>query len=136
MELADVLFLPMRDAKTVFGYSEEKAEAVLDLLAKPFPQATIVLTLGAIGAAARTSSGSYWFQPAFEAEVVERLGGGDAFSAGFLYGLLKTNDAKSALRWGAAVAALKYTIPSDFPLVDLEEVESLVTGRPSQGLIR
>jgi 2-dehydro-3-deoxygluconokinase len=136
MELADIIFLRIRDAKTIYNYSEEKAEAVLELLARQFPQATIVLTMGATGDAARTNSGRYWFQSALAAEEVERLGGGDAFSAGFLYGLLKSEDVQLALRWGAAVAALKYTIPSDFPLFHFEEAETPVMGRSSNGIVR
>jgi 2-dehydro-3-deoxygluconokinase len=69
-------------------------------------------------------------QSAFAAEEVERLGGGDAFAAGFLYAYLTAWDQADrlaiALRWGAASAALKYTIPGDAPLIDREEVEALL----------
>jgi 2-dehydro-3-deoxygluconokinase len=70
------------------------------------------------------------------AEEVERLGGGDAFSAGYLYGLLTSADVAQALRWGVAVAALKYTIPSDLPLIDHREVRALVEGESRAGVNR
>jgi 2-dehydro-3-deoxygluconokinase len=50
-----------------------------------------------------------------------------------LYGYLNTSDAHhrltTALQWGAATAALKYTIPGDAPLVERHEVEALLRGR-------
>ena len=61
---------------------------------------------------------------------IGRVGGGDAFSAGFLYGYL--NDSISsveALRWGSACAALKYTIKGDMPLFTYDEVHALVTDK-------
>jgi 2-dehydro-3-deoxygluconokinase len=61
---------------------------------------------------------------------VDRLGGGVALAAGFLSGYLNTSDTRrrlaTALLWGAATAALKYTIPGDAPLVERHEVEALL----------
>lgn len=125
MRAADLLLVPSGDARTVYGLDAEP-EAVLSALAGRYPQATIVLTLGADGAMARTPAGELLHQPVFPAQEVDRLGGGDAFSAGLLYGLLTTDDLALALRWGAAVAALKYTIIGDLPLVERGEAEALV----------
>jgi 2-dehydro-3-deoxygluconokinase len=60
--------------------------------------------------------------------VVNRLGAGDAFDAGLLYGLI-TSDLQSGLLYGSAMAALKLTIRENMPLVDREDVERLVSGR-------
>ncbi|MDZ4847727.1 MAG: sugar kinase [Pirellulaceae bacterium] len=136
MEMADIIFIPQRDVGTVYGFHDDDPRGILELLAKLFPNATIVLTMGANGAAARTRSGQHFMQPAFVAQEVERLGGGDAFSAGTLFGFLKSNDVEKALRWGAAVAAFKYTIPSDLPLIHFAEVESLVNGSTQSGVQR
>jgi 2-dehydro-3-deoxygluconokinase len=57
--------------------------------------------------------------------TVDPLGGGDAFSAGFLLGLLDRG-ARRGLELGGAVAALKQSIPGDFAIVDLEEVDELI----------
>jgi 2-dehydro-3-deoxygluconokinase len=138
MSAADVLFVPLGDARTVFDF-EDEAETVLAALAEHYPQAVIIMTLGADGAIARAPGGYFHRQPAFPAEEVDRIGGGDAFSAGFLYGYLTAEGADRlavALRWGAAVAALKYTIPGDLPLIERAEVEALVYGSGGTKLAR
>jgi 2-dehydro-3-deoxygluconokinase len=60
-----------------------------------------------------------------EFHTVDPLGGGDAFSAGFLSGLL-AGSPRRGLELGGAVAALKQSIPGDFAIVDAEEVEHLL----------
>jgi 2-dehydro-3-deoxygluconokinase len=65
-------------------------------------------------------------QASYPATPVGRIGGGDAFTAGFLYGLLTHNDLQTALRWGAAMAALKYTLPGDLPIVRRDDVLALL----------
>src|SRR3954447_16204695 len=70
-----------------------------------------------------------------EFTTVDPLGGGDAFSAGFLSGLL-AGDTRRGLALGGAMAALKQSIPGDFAIVDPSEVEELVNGRVSVGTRR
>ncbi len=60
--------------------------------------------------------------------IVDRVGGGDAFAAGVICGLLDGKDMKGALEYAVAASALKHTIPGDFNLVTREEVENLVSG--------
>ena len=131
---ADLVFIPRGDACTLYGFDTHMpAEEMVESLAASYPQATLVMTLGAAGALGRKPDGAIVQQPAFPAEEVDRLGGGDAFAAGFLYGYLNTSDAAcrlaTALQWGAATAALKYTIPGDAPLVERHEVEALLRGQ-------
>jgi sugar/nucleoside kinase (ribokinase family) len=70
------------------------------------------------------------------------LGGGDAFTAGLLHGYLqnegKTGWLAHGLKYGAAVAAFKYSIGGDIPLIEREEVEALVaqTITPKTGIVR
>ncbi|MCL5671842.1 MAG: PfkB family carbohydrate kinase, partial [Acidobacteria bacterium] len=59
---------------------------------------------------------------------VDRVGGGDSFSAGFIYGYLSKNSYGAAVRYGNAFSALKQTIPGDFNWSTLEEVEKLLKG--------
>ena len=136
MRQADILFIPLRDAKIIFELDEGSSpESVLGFLAKRFPKAVIAMTMSAKGAMT-FFSGNVYQQDAFKAEEVGRLGGGDAFSAGFLYGYLTFNDVALALRWGAAVAALKYSITGDFPLIEKREAEALINQKVSTGIVR
>ncbi len=65
-----------------------------------------------------------------EVEIADRIGGGDAFAAGFLYAYLaKGPDVAAALRYGNATAALKYTHHGDFSWSTLPEVEGLIRGK-------
>lgn len=58
--------------------------------------------------------------------VVDRIGSGDAFDAGILYGLLACRSEQEMVDYGNAMAALKCTVPGDLPDVDREDVEKLM----------
>jgi 2-dehydro-3-deoxygluconokinase len=136
---ADILFMPRGDACALFDLAPSTpAEQILDTLVQAYPQATIVVTLGKDGAMAYEPPGRVLRQATFPAEEVGRLGGGDAFAAGFLYAFLTATGPQervaNALRWGAALAALKYSVVGDIPLVERHEVEALIaqgTGGPT-----
>jgi 2-dehydro-3-deoxygluconokinase len=128
LALADVIFTPQRDVATLWSIATPDNNDVLDTVHARYPDAVCVLTQGANGATAIDSAGVKTQTTAFPAQIVDRIGGGDAFSAGFLYRWLRepSQDVAAALRWGAAAAALKYTIPGDLPLIQRAEVEMLV----------
>lgn len=63
--------------------------------------------------------------------IVDRIGGGDAFSAGLIYGMLRHEDLHDALSFAGASAALKHSIPGDFSRSTVEEVEALRKGDKS-----
>lgn len=126
---ADIFFTPIRDAESIYGVYGDPETALAQLQAQ-YPQATIILTLGAEGAIGAQPGQAAISQSVFPAGTVGRIGGGDAFTAGVLYGYLTDTNPESrlatALRWGAAAAAFKYTIPGDMPLFEKEEVEGLL----------
>ena len=70
----------------------------------------------------------------FEAEtrkdlwILDRVGGGDSFASGLIYGLLQFNDPQKAVDYGAAHGALAMTTPGDNSMASLKEVEALVAG--------
>jgi 2-dehydro-3-deoxygluconokinase len=66
--------------------------------------------------------------PAHDVRIVDRVGTGDAFAAGLIYGLSTGRDPGNALRFAVAAGALKHTIPGDSNRVSLEEVERLANG--------
>jgi len=57
--------------------------------------------------------------------IVDRVGGGDAFAAGLIYGLNRLSDDKEALEFAVAASCLAHTIPGDLPLISLYEVKKL-----------
>ena len=60
--------------------------------------------------------------------IVDRVGGGDSFSAGVIHGLVNNMSQSDALEFAVAASALKHTIPGDVNIVSIQEVESLVAG--------
>ncbi|MFP4384373.1 MAG: PfkB family carbohydrate kinase [Spirochaetia bacterium] len=63
--------------------------------------------------------------------IVDRVGGGDSFASGLIYGLSVFRDDQKALEFAAAASCLKHTIPGDFPLLSIEEVTALAEGEGS-----
>lgn len=61
-------------------------------------------------------------------DIVDRVGGGDAFAAGLIYGLLELGDEKKALEFAVGASCLKHSIPGDFNRVSVKDVEKLITG--------
>ncbi len=64
----------------------------------------------------------------YDLRIVDRVGGGDSFAAGLIYGLVTGKSIGDSLEFAVAASALKHTIPGDFNHVSLEEVEALVGG--------
>jgi len=63
--------------------------------------------------------------------IIDRVGGGDAFAAGLIYGLNHLPNDKESLEFAVAASCLKHSIPGDLPLISVKEVESLVKGATS-----
>lgn len=64
-------------------------------------------------------------------DIVDRVGGGDSFAAGLIYGLLSFDDDRQALEFATAASCLKHTIPGDFNRVSVAEVQALMKGDAS-----
>lgn len=62
----------------------------------------------------------------YDIEIVDRVGGGDSFASGLIYGLMTKENTKDALEFAVAASCLKHSIPGDFNLVSVDEVEKLV----------
>jgi 2-dehydro-3-deoxygluconokinase len=83
---------------------------------------------GAVGLVA----GEFVSVEARQIDILDRIGGGDSFAAGFLYGLLEAKGAAWALACGVAHGALAMTTPGDTSMATLAEVERLMAGRQLQ----
>jgi 2-dehydro-3-deoxygluconokinase len=67
----------------------------------------------------------------YEIQIVDRVGGGDAFAAGLIYGLISGHEPQRVIDFASAASCLKLSIPGDFNLVTREEVEQLLAGDQS-----
>ncbi|MCY6957719.1 sugar kinase [Clostridium brassicae] len=72
----------------------------------------------------------------YDFNIEDRVGGGDAFAAGLIYGLIMENDYRKALEFGVASSALKHTIGGDANLVTVDEVMEIVNGNISGSVRR
>lgn len=129
LPLARHVFLGQSEAETVFGLTGA-AETTLEALARLAPKATIALLQGEAGSVV-LEGGRLW-RPSRRhvVQVVDPVGAGDAFVAGFLWKTLGGRGAQEAVDAGAAVAALKCTTWGDIALVDPRDVEELLAGGP------
>jgi 2-dehydro-3-deoxygluconokinase len=67
----------------------------------------------------------------YDIQIVDRVGGGDSFASGLIYGLLTEASTRDALEFAVAASCLKQTIPGDFNLVNADEVRKLAKGSGS-----
>jgi 2-dehydro-3-deoxygluconokinase len=74
------------------------------------------------------TGGKAWFSRQYDLEVVDRVGGGDAFSAGLIRSLLLGVEPQQAVEFAAAFSAIKHTIPTDMNWTTAAEVEALLKG--------
>jgi 2-dehydro-3-deoxygluconokinase len=119
------LFIGADDAATVFDLvgSPDETLGALRALA---PRATAALTLGEAGSAVRAGEVTVRPSKLYDVTVVDRLGAGDAYAAGFLWATLEGRPAQEAVDAGTALAALKCTIWGDVPVVTRLELEELM----------
>lgn len=75
------------------------------------------------------------YSPNYNIEIVDRVGGGDAFAAGLIFAKRRGFDAQHAVSFAAAVSCLKHTVPGDMAPVSYEEAEGLLADNGA-GLIR
>ena len=149
MEFVDVLITTEEDTGVVFkikaegktddrGFTEISVESYKDVarrLQEKFKFKAVAITLREnplvwrnTWSAIAYAGGKYYDDVKYELEIVDRVGGGDSFSAGFIYGYLTKQTYDAAVRYGNAFAALKHTNPGDFNWSSLQEVENLLKG--------
>ncbi len=127
----DILFSTCDDLSKIFGIRGDPESCVKELK-KLFSNKIDVVTAGGEGSWAYGED--IFYERGFPLEVVDRLGAGDAFAAGFLYGYLQ-RDIRKGLRYGAAMAAIKHTIPGEQVRLRPGEVEGVIEGT-SKGIER
>lgn len=152
VECCDVIIANEEDAEKVFGIKPEgfdvtatggqvdasRFESVAKQLQTKFPRAKqVAITLrGSINANHNTwgavlyTDGKLYASKRYDiTHIVDRVGGGDSFGGGLIYGLLTYNsDYQKSIEFAVAASCLKHTIKGDFNLVTIDEVEKLMGG--------
>jgi len=115
----------------VASFQKMIEKAVADF---PNFKATATTMRGVKSATVNDWSAMAWVDGAFyrsterELEIMDRVGGGDSFASGFIYGMMILGDPAQAVEYGAAHGALAMTTPGDTTMASLAEVEKLVGG--------
>ena len=140
MPHVDVCIANDGSAGDVFGIRDDSGDGagVARQLAERFGLRAVALTRRESHSADRNSSsgllhtgGQSYESRRYELEVVDRLGGGDAFAAGLIYAMLTSQSPQDAIEFATAAGCLKHTVPGDFNLVKLEEINALAAGDTS-----
>lgn len=134
---ATYAFINERDIALILKSRFESREGAFEAAFEAFPQ------LQAIAATTRQQSSvddqaiagelvtrkKRWVSPVHELPgVIDRIGGGDAFAAGALHGLITDRDQQYTIDFAVAAGALKHSIPGDFNRVSVSEVEAAMVG--------
>ena len=148
MPFVDVCIANEEDAESVFkikgahvesGVIEKEAyEDVACQLHERFGFKQVAITLRESFSASHNGwsamlyqNGEAYFSRRYDITIVDRVGGGDSFGAGLIYGALQGMGPQESLEWAVAASCLKHTIPGDYNRVTVAEVEALVGGDAS-----
>jgi 2-dehydro-3-deoxygluconokinase len=147
--LAHTIVCSSWDSAAMFGLGEpgQNFAEICALLYKRFPNLQQILTTTRTQLSAshnqltghlwQASTGQVLDSPTIDIpDIVDRIGGGDAFMAGYIYGVVKQMPAAQALHFAVAASVLKHTIEGDINQVSVAEVQNLVQGDASGRLNR
>lgn len=149
VEHCSLIVCSIGDAADMFGVyprnEEDSFASVSQQLMSRFPSLQLILTTerGQLSASHNTLLAKCWNGAELLVtelidipSIVDRIGGGDAFMAGFIYGKLTYGCDYQALRFAVAASALKHTIKGDFNLASVSEIETIMKGDTSGKLTR
>lgn len=135
LPLIDLLFISEETSRKMFG-KEGSIEEIMASYSKEFGCKLVATTQRTVLSPTRHTWNSliysheeqrfYQEDPYENIDVVDRIGSGDAYLAGVLFGLLKYNDVQKALEFGNAMAAIKNTITGDMPVSDFNEISRVI----------
>ena len=140
-DIQSVLGLEVPNTDVTSGHLNfEGYKRVAQQLSKEFGPSLVAITLresvsasdnGWSAALWDNTSGQFIRSQRYDIRLIDRIGGGDSFAAGMIYGLISGRDPEASLRFAVAASALKQTIPGDFNRVTVAEVDRLVKGDAS-----
>jgi 2-dehydro-3-deoxygluconokinase len=142
MDYVDILITTSGDTKTVLNIEKSGEPELSRTLMERFSLNVVALSIREgtsvlncrWSAFARTKVATYTTRE-YDVDIIDQLGRGDAFAAGFLSGYLPAEDMQRGLDYGVAFSALKHSIPGDMNWCTREEVEELLMG-PAPGVRR
>ncbi len=134
MDYVDVLISTEEDTAKVLKIRADSYQEVARKLAERFNFEAVCITIRTDLSVLRNqwtaivyAGGTVYEDKTYDVEIIDRVGAGDSFSSGFLYGYT-TGDAEKGLRYGNAYAALEHSIPGDINWCTLQELEGVVAG--------
>lgn len=141
----DIFFCSEETARLTF-LKEGDVKSIMKSFAEEYPISIVASTQRVVHSPKRHTFGSviysakedkyYEETPYADIEVVDRIGSGDAYISGVLYGLLAhEGDYQRALEYGNATSALKNTIPGDLLSTDLKEIDGIIREHKSTGRV-
>jgi 2-dehydro-3-deoxygluconokinase len=136
LKQCDLLIASEPDAEQLFGIKGTDFADVAEKLCGKFRlkyiagvrRTTPLVWRNTFAAVGYDAKGSLYETSSYEVEIVDRLGAGDALAAGLIHGLLD-GDFETGLDYGAAMGAIKHTIPGDLPWITKAEVEDVLKGQ-------
>ena len=142
MEYIDILITTEEDCERVFKISGNDYDEVATKIQDTFGTKVVVITLRENVTVLRNTwtarayrDGEVFDDIVYDIELVDRVGGGDAFTGGFLFGYINfVKDLKKAVQYGNAASSLKQTIPGDVNWATREEVDALISRGSASGM--
>ena len=142
MDFVDILITTKGDTRTILGIEADNDEALARILLDKYPIGLVAVSYREgdtvwqclLSAIAVNREKTYTTRT-YNIDIVDQVGRGDSFAAGFLYGVIGENDLQMGLDYGVAFAALKHSSPGDFNWCTKEEVEAVLAG-PRPGVHR
>ena len=133
LDHVELLFCGQGDARTLWnltGSPDEVARALLERSSAGL----VIVTAGEAGATAVARSGASYFQPAPAVDVIDPVGAGDAFAAGFLHQWFDAPaNIPTALRSAVAAASIAMTMPGDLAIITPQELAEAIRGLDRAG---
>lgn len=136
MKYVDICVCGAAEAATILGVEGEDDERIARALVTRYGFRIVVIPQRQSISASTTQFGGLIFTDGMchrairrEITIIDRVGAGDAMTGALIYSLLRGDDPQVAIEFAVAAGVLKHTIPGDFPLFSLGEVEALASGR-------
>lgn len=145
IEMTDIVIAGITDMENCMGITGETYEEACKAFQKANPATTKISSTirDSVSSSHNKLTGMLWngkellYSREYDmTHIVDRVGGGDAFMAGLIYGLLRKKNDQQTIEFATAASVLKHSVEGDVNLATAEEVEALVKGENIGKLLR